>query len=150
MAGTITLVPSFSTLANLDLTPPSPEPLSLSISRLAPRLLSLDISNRTQTGLQLVLSGFSTTRSWRQVDIELVPRNGEKFSATKLTLNTESAALAWFEGSQGQGSGGLFVLTIPINLQREQNEDLVRFIQSVNVVAQNEVGPSNSMAVTIP
>lgn len=149
VAGTIQLTPTFATTAGLDVTPPTPTSLSMTINRLAPQLQSVDIAARTANSITLQVNGYSTTRMLRTVDVQLAPRGDANFSATTLRFNIESSTLAWFQTAQSEPFGGLFSLTIPLTLSRgDSTEDLIRYIQSVAITVANEVGASSSVSVT--
>jgi hypothetical protein len=150
-AGDIVIEPSFTVQNGFDLTPSSPQTLTLSIGRSAPRLLSGTITSQTLTGFTLVLSGYSTTRSVRQLDVQITPRSGDSFSTTRLTIDVTSASSTWFQGTTSQAFGGAFLIGIPFSLQNgSSTDDLVRRIQSLNITAANEVGTSEAMTVAIP
>ena len=150
-AGDIVIEPSFTMQNGFDLTPSSPQTLTLSIGRSAPRLLSGTITSQTLTGFTLELSGYSTTRSVRQLDVQITPRSGDSFSTTRLTIDVTSASSTWFQGTTSQAFGGAFLIGIPFSLQNgSSTDDLVRRIQSLNITAANEVGTSEAMTVAIP
>lgn len=147
VAGSISVVPTFSTQAGLDLTPATRPSASVTLSPTAPRLLSVETFGRTANSIQLVLSGYSTTRALRQFDIQITPRNGEKFVTTNLVVNVDSASLVWFQSEASQSFGGLFSVIVPLNLQRgNSTDDLIQYIQTISVTATNEVGRSNSVS----
>ena len=148
-AGTIVITPSFTMRGGFDLTPVTPDALTLAIPRTAPQLVSASISSATATSFTLVLSGYSTSRGMRQFDIQFTPKAGETFSATKLTLDVSTAASGWYQSAASQGSGGSFLATIPFLLANgSSTDDLVHRLQSLSVTATNETGVST--AVTVP
>jgi hypothetical protein len=148
VAGTIQVTPAFITQTGAPLTPGPGEPLSITVNRSAPKLLSVDIASRTTNAVALYVTGYATTRALRQVTVQLTARGDQKFTSTTLTVNVESAALGWFQSSQSEPFGGLFSLSIPLTFQRgDENEDLVGRVQSFSVTAANEVGTSNPVAV---
>ncbi len=149
VAGRIVLRPRFVTEGGLDLTPNNPPELVLTIPSGAPKLLDLGVFSRTATGFTLAISGYTTTRSLRQLELELTPRPGEKLSATRFTVNLESSALIWFQSETSYAYGGLFTVAIPISLGLDAREDQVRRIQSVSVTVTNELGRSNTLSTEI-
>lgn len=149
VAGRIVLRPRFVTEGGLDLTPDNPPELVLTIPSGAPKLLDLGVFSRTATGFTLAISGYTTTRSLRQLELELTPRPGEKLSATRFTVNLESSALIWFQSETSYAYGGLFTVAIPISLGVDAREDQVRRIQSISVTVTNELGRSNTLSTEI-
>jgi hypothetical protein len=148
VAGSIQVAPTFATTAGLDVTPTTATPLSMTVSREAPRLLTADISARGLNSLTLQVNGFTTTRTLRSVEVQIVPRDDAEFTTTVLRFNVESSTLAWFQTPPSEAFGGLFSLTIPLTFSRDSStEDLIRYVQSLNVTATNEVGTSSSVGV---
>jgi hypothetical protein len=149
-AGNIVITPSFAMQGGFNMTPATPDSLTLTIARSAPQLLSASITSQTLNSFTLVLSGFSTTRTVHQLDIQITPRQGEDFSTTRLTLDVSSASSGWFQSTASQPFGGAFIVAIPFALQNgSSTDDLVRRLQSLSVTAANEIGVSNGVSVPI-
>ncbi|HEY2845046.1 MAG TPA: hypothetical protein VGJ09_15395, partial [Bryobacteraceae bacterium] len=150
-AGTILITPSFAMHGGFDLTPATPDALTIAIPRMAPKLGSATISSQTTAGFTLVLSGYSTTRGMRQLDIQFTPKAGENFSATKLTIDVSTAASGWYQSAASQSSGGAFAAAIPISLANgSSTDDLVHRLQSLSITATNDAGVSTAVTVPIP
>jgi hypothetical protein len=148
VAGVIQLRPAFATQSGFALAVADPVQLSMTINRAAPQLLSGEIAGRTTNGIGIVITGYSTTRTLRQLDIQLSPAGGATFTATKLSVNVEPASVVWFQSPQSQALGGLFSLSVPVTFQRGgSTEDLVRYLQSVSVTVSNDVGVSNAINI---
>lgn len=98
-AGNIVITPTFTTMGGFDLTPASPDVLTLTIQRSAPQLLSASVTSQTLNSFTLVLNGYSTTRSIRQFDIQITPKQGQNFTTTHLTIDVSSASSAWFQST---------------------------------------------------
>jgi hypothetical protein len=149
-AGNIVVTPSFALQGGFNITPPTPDSLTLTIARSAPQLVSASITARTLNSFTLSLSGFSTTRAVRQLDIQITPQPGENLSATRLTLDVTSSSVGWFQSTASQPFGGAFTIAIPFALQSgDSTDDLVRRLQSLRVTATNEIGASNDLEVPI-
>jgi hypothetical protein len=150
-AGNIVITPSFAVQSGFDLTPASPDPLTLAIARSAPQLLSASISAQTATSFTIVLNGYSTPRNIRQFDIQISPKQGQNFSTTHLAIDVSSTSSAWFQSATSQGFGGSFLVAIPFSLAKgNSGDDLVHLIQSLSITAANDVGGSNAVSVAIP
>jgi hypothetical protein len=150
-AGTIVITPTFATTGGFDLTPASADTLTLTIPRAVPQLLNATISAETQTSFTVVLTGYSTVRALKQLDIDISPKQGQSFTATHLTLDVTSAASSWFQGATSQAFGGSFLVAIPLALSNgSSNTDLVHMLQSLSITATNDVGASSAVSVSIP
>ncbi|MBL8177901.1 MAG: choice-of-anchor D domain-containing protein [Bryobacterales bacterium] len=154
VAGTITLTPSFATDGGINLTPTRPESLSLTVAPGAPRLLTAAISARTATSITLLITGYATSRSVTQMDIQLTPVSGESLSATTFSLNVESAFLAWYQSQASQQFGSLFTATLPLTIGGElsTNTSLTQLsdaVQSISVTISNRTGRSAAQTVNL-
>jgi hypothetical protein len=150
-AGNIVITPAFAIQGGFDLTPSSPNVLSLTIQRSAPQLLNASVTSQTLSSFTVVLNGYSTTRAIRQLDIQITPKQGQNFSVTHLTVDVSSASSAWFQGAASQGFGGSFLVAIPLILANgNTTADLVHMLQSLSITATNDVGASSAVSVTIP
>jgi hypothetical protein len=151
VAGNIVVSPAFATQAGLDLTPPNPVQYTATVNRSAPKLLDAKISNRGLGGFVLSVTGYSTTRSLKQMALDLAPSAGSQLAGTHLTVDLQSASLLWFDSAGSQAFGGLFSISLPITVQGNGNatEDRVSKLSSVSVSATNEVGASSAVMVPI-
>jgi hypothetical protein len=149
-AGTIVLTPSFATQGGFDLTPASPDVLSMTIQRSAPQLLTASVSAQTGTSFTVIVNGYSTARTIRQLDIQITPRPGQTFSTTHLTLDVNSASSAWFQSAASQSLGGSFLVAIPFVLNGSGTTDPIHLLDSLSITATNDVGASSAVSVAIP
>ena len=150
-AGTIVITPSFAMPGGFDLTPASPDLLTLSILRSAPALQSASITSQTARSFSVVLSGYSTTHGLSKVDVDVAPKQGQTFAVTHVTIDVSAAASSWFQSAASQGTGGSFLASIAFNLQNgSTTDDLVHLIQSLAVTVTNDAGTSNAFTVTMP
>lgn len=150
-AGTILVTPSFATQSGFDLTPSPPSALTLTIPRSVAQLSSASVTSETLTSFTLVLTGYSTTRALRQLDIQITPKQGNTFSTTHLTLDVSAASAAWFQSTTSQSFGGAFSVAFPFVLSNgSTTDDLVHRLQSLSITATNDVGASSSLSVPIP
>lgn len=150
-AGEIVIKPSFTMQGGFDLTPSSPQTLTLTIPKLAPQLINASVSSVTLSSFTVTLSGYSTTRAMRQFDIQITPKSGQRFSTTHLAIDVNSAATSWFQSTASQGFGGSFLVAIPFALSNgSTTTDLVHLIQSLSITATNDVAASNAVSVGIP
>lgn len=149
-AGTIIITPAFTLFGGFDVTPATPDLLTLTIQRSAPQLLTASVAAVTATSFSVVLNGYSTTRNVRQLDIQITPRPGNTFSSTHLTLDVSTPSSAWFQSSTSQGLGGGFLVTIPFLLNGSGKADPVHLLESLSITATNDVGASSAVSVVIP
>ncbi len=150
-AGSILITPSFATQSGFDLTPSSPNALTLTIARSVPQLSSVSVTSETLSSFSVVLKGYSTTRALTQLDIQVTPKQGAGFSTTHLTVNVSAASSAWFGGTTSQTFGGTFLVSIPFVLSNgSSTDDLVHRLQSLSITANNDAGTSSSISVPIP
>ena len=151
VAGTITLTPSFITDGGINLTPAIPPSLNLTVAQSAPRLLSVQVSGKTASSLNLLITGYATGRSLTQIDIQFTPVAGENLATTKLSLPVGPSFTAWYQSTASQAFGSQFTLTLPLTLQGDLTNvtTLTAAIQSVSVTLTNNQGVSSSQSVSL-
>jgi hypothetical protein len=146
VAETVTLAPTFTTPGGVDLTPSSPTTLQFTIPSLAPFLVSAQISNETSSSFDLVLTGYTTTRSLSSLNVTFTPASGFNIATTQPTIDLTQGSDVWFLSSASSSYGGLFTITMPFNLQGpvKTGQTLIEAIASVTATVSNGIGTSNS------
>ena len=150
-AGSIVITPSFAMRSGFDMTPSTPDALTITVPRTAPQIISATVTSASTTSFTVALSGYSTTRTIRQLDVQFTPKAGESFSTTRMSIDVTSASSAWYQGAASQTTGGSFLAAIPFVLQNgSSTEDLVHRLQSLSITATNDAGVSTPVTVPIP
>jgi hypothetical protein len=151
VAGTITLTPSFITDGGINLTPAIPPSLNLTVAQLAPRLLSVQVSGKTASTLNVLITGYATGRTLTQIDIAFTPVEGENVATTKLSLSVAPSFTAWYQSAASQAFGSQFTITLPLTLQGDLTNvtTLTAAIQSVSVTLTNNQGVSGSQSASL-
>lgn len=151
-AGNIVLTPAFAMQSGFNLTPSSPDKLTLTLPASAPQLLNGTVTAVTAASFTLTITGYSTSRVLRELDVQFSPKAGQNFSATTLTIDVSSPSSSWFQSTVSQGFGGSFLMAIPFTLSggNTAGADLVHMLQSLSITAKNDVGASTALSVSIP
>jgi hypothetical protein len=152
VAETVTLAPTFTTTAGIDVTPSSPPTLQFAVAAAAPVVESLQVSNITASSFDLLVIGYSTTRSLTSMSVTFTPASGYNLAKSEFTLPVDQSASVWFQSSTSQSFGGLFEITVPFSLPGTipVGKTLVQAIASVAVTVSNAVGTSSSLSAPIP
>jgi len=147
VAETVTLTPSFATGGGVDVTPAAPTTLQFTVPSVAPFLVSAQIANETSNSFELVLIGYSTTRSLTSLSVTFNPASGFKIGTAQLTIDLTQVSAAWFQSSASIAFGGQFQITAPFTLQGTppKNQTLIESIASVTATVGNAVGTSGSL-----
>ena len=149
-SGNIVITPSFSLQNGFDMTPASPTALTMTISGVAPQLLTGTISAASTSSFTLILSGYTDTRVLKQLDIQFTPTSGQTFNPTHLTIDVSAASATWFQGTAASGFGGSFLVEVPFALSNgNSTTNLVGLLQSLSITATNNVGTSSSLVVPL-
>jgi hypothetical protein len=149
-SGNILITPSFALPNGFNLTPSSPNVITLAIPALAPQLLTGTVAAETTNGFTLTLTGFTTTRVLNQFSVQFTPVQGHTFNPAQLTIDVSTASAAWFQGTAASGFGGSFLVAIPFTLSEgSSTANLVQLLQSVSITATNAVGTSSAIVVAI-
>jgi hypothetical protein len=150
VAGVITLTPSFAAEGGFNLTPSSPRTHVMVVERGAPQVLNVTLSQTSPSALSVVVTGFCTARSVREINLSFTPVAGESLATTTLAINAETAFDAWYASTPSVAFGSQFSVTIPLQLsgQTRSVTSLVNAIQSIAVSLRNALGASNTVTVT--
>ena len=151
VAGNILITPTFQTRDGLSLTPSAPEGLNLAVTRSVPKLLGGNLGARTLNSITLNFTGYTTTRSLHQLDLQLNAKAGVRLDNSHLTVDLQSPATVWFQSTNSEQFGGLYSISVPILLTGgSTTEDQTAHIQSVDITISNELGDSNKVSVALP
>jgi hypothetical protein len=152
VAGTLSLSPTFTTEGGINLTPTRPDTLNLTVAPAAPVLLSVAVASRTSTTVNLLVTGYATSRSITQMDLTFTPISGETVNQQRITLPVEAPFLAWYQSTASQAFGSLFSATVPLTISGEVNATLTGLsdaIQSVSVTIANRNGTSAARSINL-
>jgi len=143
VAGVITFTPAFA-VGSVNVTP-SPVPVkTVQIAASAPVLRSLQLGTQTATSFELLITGYSTSRSVSGLQLNFTPSAGSTLSATSIPVNSDSAFSSWYQTAASQTVGSQFTASLTINLNGNGNA-----VQSVSVTASNAQGASNPVSVNL-
>lgn len=154
VAGTIVVEPTFVSEGGTDLTPTAPTRLSLTIPRTAPVLLSARVSSRSATGLSINVTGYATARSLTSLEFEFKGDETTTLGTARFIVSVSAEALVWFQSAASQSLGGQFTVDVPFTLRLDGGTstpatDITARLKSATVRAVSDLGPSNTLQVTI-
>jgi hypothetical protein len=151
VAESVTLAPTFTTTAGLDVTPASPTTLQFTIPSEAPVLLTATAAGQSSNSFTLVLTGYSTTRSLSSLTVTFTPATGFTLGTTSLTIDISPASAAYYQGAASSGFGGLFQIAETFTLQgtAPTGQTLLERIASVAATVSNSTGTSNSLSSNV-
>jgi hypothetical protein len=148
VAGTIMIQPDFTLAGGFDVTPTNPTSLEFTVPSQAPTILTASISNTSDTGFSVVITGFTTTRYLDHVTFQFTAASAFALSSTNVTVDVSGAAKLWFLGATSQAEGGQFNLTIPFALAGgSTGTNLVNSIGAISIVVVNDIGSSAAVVV---
>ena len=145
VAGLIKLTPSFqSEIGGFDVTPdPAPE-LRFSVSRSAPELLDLQVTNVNDNGFALRITGLSTARTVDQLEFQFAPAPGSDLQTTRVTADVSSPFSSWYSSGQSNNFGSQFTATVNFNVDGD-----VAAIAEVAATATNSLGTSPPVTIIV-
>jgi HYDIN/CFA65/VesB-like, Ig-like domain len=152
VAETVTLAPTFTTAGGVNVTPASPTTLQFTIASAAPVLLTSTISGATTNSFNLVLTGYSTTRSLGSLNVTFNPAAGFNITTTVPPIDLSQVSTAWFLSSASATFGGQFQVTMPFTLTGpvKTGQTLLQAIASVTATVSNSIGTSKSLTAIVP
>jgi hypothetical protein len=99
---------------------------------------SVQITNLTSSGFDVVLTGYSVTRDMTTANFSFTAAAGTAFSGTStFSVPVSSDFSSWFSSAQGQANGSMFELTVPFTISGPTS-----VLGSVSVTLTNSVGTS--------
>lgn len=116
----------------------------LTVPRTVPVISSLVVS-RTSGGFDLVLLGYSSSRSLQTANFNFAPRPGSNLSNAVHSLNINNPAATWYGDSQSFPFGSKFKMTVPFTYSGDINA-----IGSVTVNISNVIGSSDNKSANFP
>jgi hypothetical protein len=153
VAGTVTVVPTFATQGSLDLTPKAPSVLRMVMPTAAPRILGIQVAERSVNTLTLRVLGLTTTRSLGKMDILFTAVPGFDIPNLSFTVDLTGASGVWFSSTASQTFGGQFSLDVQFLLATSDRSTTAtpptQALQSVAVTVGNSTGVSNTATLSL-
>ncbi|MFN7918874.1 MAG: choice-of-anchor D domain-containing protein [Bryobacteraceae bacterium] len=150
VASLLTFTPSFSTatasLPGVDLTPADPRKLTMRIAGGPPKLSSVQVASRTQTGLILQITGISPSLDLSRIDVEFKAGAGVTIPTLKFGVDVATAAATWFRTAQAQGQGSQFTLQLPFTFRSDSTVTGSSGSDAVKAATVTAVSPQGSSA----
>lgn len=140
VAGAITLTAAF-TVATVSITPDPAPVKSVALAAASPRIRSLQIGTRSASGFEVVVTGYSNTRSVTTLSLNF---SGANLSGASLQSNVEAAFSSWFQGSGSRSYGGQFTAVVFVNVSGKLED-----VQSVSATLANSLGTSPAATVNL-
>jgi sugar lactone lactonase YvrE len=138
-AGTITVTVSLRA-GSVDVTPSPAPSVSIRIARSVPAISNVAIVNRTTSGFEVHVTGFSTPRDVTQATFRFT---GSNLQTTDLTVDVNTAFTNWYRGAESSQYGSTFKYIQPFSVPQGS----VSNISSVTVTLRNSQGNSTSASV---
>lgn len=139
VAGTITLTTTLKA-GTTDVTPTPPPAKTIVIDPSAPVLTKV-VLNRSSSSIEVLVTGYSTTREITQGTFQFAPTSSANLQTTSVTVQLNSAFATWYQSSASNAFGSQFTLSMPFTVQGDVNA-----IASVTVTLTNSKGTSNAMS----
>ena len=97
------------------------------------------------------MTGYATSRSVTQIDVQFSGVAGENLAGTKVSLNVDPSFTAWYQSTASQQFGSQFTATVPLTLAGDVNnvDTVTEAIQSVSVTLMNRQGTSTPVSVNL-
>ncbi len=143
VSGRVVFSTSFTT-GTVDITPGSAPSLTTTIPQGPPQLTSVRLGTQTDTTFELLISGYSTSRSVQQLALQLGGTTGTNLQTTAQTVDVSSAFTNWYASPLSRTFGSQFTLTLTLTVNGDP-----KALQSVAVTASNAKGTSAVKTVNL-
>jgi len=138
-AGTITM--TVSVRQGTSVMQPDPYlTRTVRVDRAAPTISSVRI-NRTASGFEVIIMGFSNTREISGSTFRFTAASGSSLSTSDFTVAVQPVFQTWFASTPSQSFGGQFLLTVPFNVSGSTSS-----LSAVQVTITNAVGSASGSA----
>lgn len=142
VAGTITLRVALAA-GDADITPAGGAAIrTIRVNRAEPKIRAAT-GTRSSSGLQLTITGFSTSRELASARVTFTPSPGGNLQTTELSVPLTDFAAKWFQDPLGMQFGSQFTLVLPFTVQGDASA-----IASATVTLANQTGASAPVTVT--
>jgi hypothetical protein len=115
----------------------SPATFDVTVPNVVPVLTDVKILNRTVSGFDVQITGYSTSRDIRTASFQFAQTAGTNLRTSVLQVNLADPFTAYYQSPNSSAAGGTFVYRQPLLVQGNINA-----IQSVTVTISNAVGDS--------
>jgi hypothetical protein len=146
--GTITVTLTSLTANGVSVLPAPTVSGTVAIPPLPPVITasSVQITNVTSSGFDVVLTGYSVTRDMTTANFTFTAASGTAFSGTStFSVPVGPEFASWFASPTGQQNGSMFLLTVPFTISGPTS-----VLGSVSVTLTNSVGTSAPESATAP
>lgn len=146
VAGAITASATFAVAdGRVDITPDAAPEAVFTVVPAAPSLRNLTLGNTGQGRFSVQVTGFATARSVSRLQIVFSGASGANLSTANLTADVADAFTLYYAGNQSSAFGSLFMATVNFTVEEGNFEDL----SAVTITAENELGQSNPVSLTL-
>jgi len=143
VAGTFTFTPTFAT-GTVNLTPSVPAIKTVAILASAPQIRGVTIGTQTANSFDVLVTGFSTSRTVTEMDLQFTASSGASLGTSSLTVDVSSAFNTWYQSAASTQFGSQFTADLNIVVAGD-----ITAVQSVAVTAKNQSGSSSSVSTSL-
>ena len=143
MAGVITVTAAFNA-GSTAITPVPAPSRTINVPAGPPQVRNLQAGERSTNSFQLLVSGFSSTRSITRLNLQFTGAPESDLKTSSLSIDVEGPFTAWYGSTTGRSFGSQFTASLVINVNGD-----VGAVQSVSVSAVNAQGTSSPVSVNL-
>lgn len=143
VAGDIVATATFS-VGQVNLAPTDPPARTFQVAAGPPQLRSIRIGAQTATTFEVIVSGYATTRSITQINLQFTAATGQSLQTTSLDANVDGAFSGWYQAPESRNFGSQFTASIVVNVSGD-----IQAVQSVAARATNARGSSSTVSANL-
>jgi len=143
VAGTIAITSTLS-VASVPVTPAPAPSKSLAVAQAEPQLTSVQVASRSATGMDLIITGYSTARSVTTLNIQFTATGTSQIQTPTITQNVDAQFTSWFQNASSRAFGSQFTATLRLNGTGDLST-----LQTITVTATNAKGTSRPASVNL-
>jgi len=151
ISGIVNLTPAFTATGSGTSLPGPSTRLQLTLASAAPRITSALVTDVSDTGFTLQISGYSTERKVSGLEFTFAAAPGAVLSTPSINVDVATAFDAWYGSSSSLQFGSSFTVSVPftIRMSAAGTSGASRTVDSVAITAASPTGHSNQVTVGI-
>jgi hypothetical protein len=145
VAGTIELSVTNVQDGGVSVTP-SNSTFDIQVPQLPPVITGIRVLNRTSSGFNVEITGYSTTRDMTSATFDFGAASGQNLLTVELKPDVTSSFTTYYQSSASDATGSSFVYTQPFRIKQGN----VNAVASVTVALANSAGTSQPATAQMP
>ncbi|BDC50561.1 hypothetical protein F183_A28770 [Bryobacterales bacterium F-183] len=151
IASGLSFAATFATAAGgVDITPGAVVLFVVTVPSVSPRIVGLQVTGVTASGLTISVTGYATTRTLTTMSVRFEALPDIQVSSSQFDIPVSAVMSTYFASASGQAAGGQFLLSLPFLFRTASGTPLPsQLFSAVEVTLTNPTGTSTAVRAAI-